>query len=809
MKRQIIVFSFLLTTAIFCFSLTAQNNTRLFETASVDNNTLTVKVSDGTILITPFSTTSVECQFIADSTKGNSPSNAIINEPYSGQVTYSNTTNLIKFTVAHLEVRIQKEPFNISYYNKGHLLISEENGFFTNNDYKGFRFNIEKEEKLMGGGERALGMDRRGHRLQLYNKASYGYQTHADLMYYSMPLVISSKKYMIGFDNGASGFLDLGASEEHIMQFEAIGGRMSYFLVVSDNWNDLTINYTELTGRQAMLPRWALGNISSRMGYRSQQEVETVIDKYKEDDIPLDAVVLDLYWFGPDVTGHMGNLEWDKVSFPEPELMLQRNKEKGIKTILITEPFILKESGKYNECAEQGLLGTDSIGQPYIFDFFFGTTALLDIFKPETQAWFWNIYKKHTLSGVDGWWGDLGEPELHPDDLLHINGRADQVHNLYGHEWAKTIHYGFENDFPNTRPVTLMRSGFIGSQRYGLVPWSGDVSRSWGGLQSQVEISLQMGMQGLAYMHSDLGGFAGNYTDAELYTRWLQYGAFQPIYRTHAQEEVPPEPIFWDDDTKAIVRNFIKLRYQMMPYNYTLMHENSVTGTPMMRPLFYIDDNPDLLNETNTYLWGNDILVSPVIEKGMISKNVYLPSGSLWINYFTGEKYNGGKEITVQLDINTIPVFIKAGAFIPLVPVFNNTEEYSSKNISLHYYHDTSVTYGKGIMYEDDGKTRNSHIKQEYEKLIFESYYKDFLSINIRPLRYKYKGMPKERSIELVIHDFNTDIKRITIDNEHYKVTKSPISFNKQKQGAYYNSEMGELKVKFILADDIIEIKTK
>ncbi len=810
MRSLKFIFLLILLSAFVCLGIPAQNTVRTFNSASINNSILTLKVSDGSIIITPFSDTNIEIQFIADTGQEVVPSYAIADKSHLKTVQYSDTEDKIHFALPHLEVLITKSPFKISYFHKGELLLSEEKGFFANDKNQGFRFNLSKDEKLMGGGERAFGsMNRRGHRLQLYNKASYGYETHAELMYYSMPLIISSKKYMLGFDNGASGYLDLGATEKDIMQFEAVGGRMSYFIVVGDNWRELAVNFTDLTGRQPMLPRWALGNISSRMGYHSQQEVESIIDQYQKEDIPLDGIVLDLYWFGPDLKGHMGNLDWDRDSFPQPELMLQRNKEKGVKTILITEPFILKESNNFTECTEKGLLGTDSIGEPCIYNFFFGTTALLDIFKPVTKDWFWSIYKKHTLTGVDGWWGDLGEPEVHPDDMVHVNGRADHVHNIYGHEWAKVIHDGFEKDFSSVRPVTLMRSGFIGSQRYGLVPWSGDVSRSWGGLQSQVEIALQMGMQGLAYMHSDLGGFAGNYKDAELYTRWLQYGTFQPIYRTHAQEDVPPEPIFWDDSTKAIVRDFIKLRYKLTPYNYTLMHENSTMGIPMMRPLFYIDNNPDLINETKTYLWGDNILVSPVVEKGLTIQKVYLPEGFVWINYFTGEKHTGGQEISVKTNINTIPVFIKAGAFIPMVPAFNNMEEYTSKNLTLHYYHDASVPHGQGFIYEDDGKTRHSLVNKHSEELLFNCYNQGFLTFEIKPLRYQYEGMLCERNIELVIHDFDSKTQHISIENKNFKVNKSAKRYAKGDVGAYYNAKTGILKVKFTLKEDLIKIITE
>ena len=790
---------------VICISVwsKAQTQNRSFQSVRYDQGQMQVKVSDGTIVFTPYTTSGLEVEFIPDGNL-NPPSYAMALKSSVVEPTFVLSDNVIALNMGKLKVSVNKEPFNISYSYNGDELFKEEQGYFETDSMKGFRFNLSSDEKLMGGGERVLGMDRRGNRLQLYNRASYGYTTHAELMYYSLPVYISSRKYMVAFDNGASGFLDMGATESDILQFEAVGGRMSYLLVAADEWQDLAVNFTQLTGRQPMVPRWALGNIASRMGYHSQQEVEEVVDLYRKENFPLDGIVLDLYWFGKDVTGHMGNLEWEKDSFPEPELMLKRNKEKGVKTILITEPFILKNSGKYAETAENGLLGLDSLGQPYVFDFYFGTTTLLDIFKTETKQWFWDVYKRHTLSGVDGWWGDLGEPEVHPDDLLHVNGRADEVHNLYGHEWAKTVYEGFAKDFLQRRPVILMRSGFIGSQRYGLVPWSGDVSRSWGGLKSQVEISLQMGMQGLAYMHSDLGGFAGDYNDAELYIRWLQYGVFQPIYRTHAQEDVPPEPVFWDEVTKQITREFINLRYQLMPYNYTLTYQNSLTGIPMMRPLFYLDDSPALMDEKDTYLWGDNFLISPVVEKGLKSQTVYLPKAHVWFNYFTGKRYEGGQTIDVDLDINTIPVFVKAGSFIPTVPVFKSMDEYTSEKLIVHYYHDNSVKQASGMIYEDDGETKDAFNKQQYEIINFDAKQnKNELEIWIDSNGFEYEGKPQHRDIELLIHHFTAKPKLVEANGQKIKVS------GKSDAEACFDKQTQLLKLNLNRVSDRIQIKIK
>lgn len=762
-------FTKILISLVVMLLSTGVNAQRTYNSLKKTEKKLEVYTSDGRIVFTPYTSDCVEVEFIK-SNEDNPPSYSLAISPQKVETKFDTTENKIEYSTPDLKVIINKSPFGISYQYNNKTLFSEEEGYFNNDTLEGFRFHITPKEKLMGCGSRVLGMNRRGNRLKLYNQASYGYETKAELMYYSLPVVISSKKYMIVFDNTAKGFADLGATEKDILQLEAIGGRMSYYVVAANNWEQLAVKYTEVTGRQPMIPRWALGNFASRMGYHTQKEVEQVVDKYINDDIPLDGIVLDLYWFGPDLKGHMGNLEWDLDSFPEPEKMMANIKKKGVKTVLITEPFILKKSGKYQECVDKQLLGFEDDGTPYIFDFYFGTTALLDIFKPQTKDWFWNIYKKHTLSGVDGWWGDLGEPEVHPDALMHVNGRADHVHNAYGHQWAKTVYEGFAKDFPKRRPVILMRSGFVGSQRYGLVPWTGDVSRSWGGLKPQVEISLQMGMQGLAYMHSDLGGFAGNYEDAELYIRWLQYGVFQPIYRTHAQEGVPAEPIFWDEKTKDMVRKFIKLRYKLMPYNYKTIHQNATKGIPMMRPLFYVDDTPGLLDKKDSYLWGDYFLVSPVVEKGAKKQKVYLPKNCVWFDYWTDKRYTGGKEINVDLTIDNIPVFVKAGAFIPEVKVFQSMNEYSSEKMTVHYYFDNSVKVSESYVYEDDGEMKEAYNQKAYEIIKLKSENtKKGLVFSFSPEGFNYKGKPETREIALIVHNFGNQPKKVSIDKTKMK----------------------------------------
>jgi len=759
---------------LFLFVLvkvSAQSNDRKYDHYKVANNTLEVTTSDGKYLIKNYSDKIVETTFLPNGEIFNPNSHAVVLVPKAGISKLKESKNTLVYTTGGILVSIQKAPFKISYSYKGKELLSERNGYVKKDSTEILDFNLDPTEALYGGGARVLGMNRCGNRLQLYNRAHYGYETHAELMNFSMPIVMSSKMYAIHFDNAPIGFLDLDSKKNNTLAYETISGRKTYQVIAGDSWTDLIESYTDLTGKQPLPPRWAFGNFASRFGYHTQAETEATIQKFRDEKIPVDAIILDLYWFGKTVQGTMGNLEFDKDNFPTPTKMIADLNDKGVKTVLITEPFILTTSNKWQEAVDKKILATDKDGNPFKYDFYFGNTGLIDIFKPEGKTWFWNIYKNLISQGVGGLWGDLGEPEVHPSKLQHATGTADELHNIYGHNWAKLVQEGYRNDFPNQRPFILMRSGYSGSQRFGMIPWSGDVNRTWGGLQAQTEIALQMGMQGMGYMHSDLGGFAGANLDNELYTRWLQYGVFQPIFRPHAQEDVPSEPVFREEKTKALAKKAIELRYQMIPYNYTLAFENNQKGTPLMRPLLFEEPtDPKVQTISETYLWGNDFLVTPITQAGIKEKAIYFPKNNTWIDFYNDTKHVGGKTETIALAEDHIPVFVRAGAFIPMADLVQTTKDYTTKKLTLHYYFDPSVKESTGKMYDDDGTTPSAFEKGAYEIVHFDS------NNNGKELIIKLNAevgksfLPTDRNIEIVVHNLNSQPKKIMIDGKKHIV---------------------------------------
>jgi oligosaccharide 4-alpha-D-glucosyltransferase len=758
MKKNL--FLFLISICSF-----AQNPNRKYEKCTLKEGVLTINTSDGDYLMKIISEKIIETSFIPKGEKFNSISHAVVLDSKKTISNLKENKNSVTFSTPKVIVSVEKNPFKISYSKGSNLIISEKSGYIKKDSTHVLEFNIDQTEVLYGGGARALGMNRRGNRLQLYNRAQYGYETRAELMNFTMPIVLSSKLYAVHFDNPAIGYLDLDSKKDNTLQYETISGRKTYQVIVGDSWEDLISNYTSLTGKQPLPARWTLGNFSSRFGYHSQEEVEKTINKFSQDQIPVDAIILDLYWFGKSIKGTMGNLEFDKDNFPNPAKMMADLKQKNIKAVLITEPFILTTSSKWQEAVDKKILATNKIGNPATFDFYFGNTGIVDIFKPEGKTWFWNIYKELINKGAGGLWGDLGEPEVFPSNVLTAGGKADEVHNVYGHHWAKLIQDGYKKEFPEARPFILMRAGYSGSQRFGMIPWSGDVSRSWGGLQSQTEIALQMGMQGMGYMHSDLGGFAGDYFDNELYVRWLQYGVFQPVFRPHAQEEVASEPVYKDIVTKSKVKKQIELRYQMLPYNYNLAFENNQKGIPLMRPLFFEEPtNEKLAIVCESYLWGNDFLVTPITKSGLKEIPIYFPKNNNWFDFYSDKKYQSGTNELIPVEEDHIPVFVRGGSFIPMIKTIQNTSKYSLSEFDLHYYYDEKIIQSSGKLYNDNGLTPNAFEKSEYEMLNFDA------NCNKKSILIKLNTEigksfhASDKKINLIIHNCNT--KTVSVDGQ-------------------------------------------
>ncbi|NQU35647.1 MAG: DUF5110 domain-containing protein [Bacteroidetes bacterium] len=722
------------------------------------DSVIDILTDHGITRIVPYNSNIIEVKHFPNSLITPDSSHSSILVPQKSYFKIIENDNWLRIITDRLSLAIHKNPFFVSFLYNGDTILKEERGFFRRSDTDGLRFEIGRDEKIFGLGERSNALNLVGGSYNLYNRPKYGYEKGARNLNYSIPLVVSSNKYLLLFDNPQKGYADIGESEPGIFEWAAIGGTMKYTVVAGSDFKSISRNYAKLTGTQPLPPRWALGNLQSRMAYRTQYETDSIVSLMQEEDFPIDAIILDFYWFGDSIHGTMGRLKWYKPNWPNPEKMISDFRNKGVKTILITEPYILDSLENFKIADKLGILALDSNGNSYVNrEFYFGDGALIDIFKPEAGDWFWKQYKKQMEIGVEGWWGDLGEPENHPADQIHVVGTADEVHNIYGHYWHKALFENFRRDYPNRRLFNLNRAGFAGSQRYSIYPWTGDVSRSWGGLQAQLPLLIHMSLSGLPFIHSDAGGFAQGAMDNELYTRWLQMACFSPILRPHGSG-IPSEPVYFNDTTKNIVRRFMKLRYQLLPYIYTLAAEAKLHGYPIVRPLFYeFTDDTTAYNIDNEYMFGDDILVVPIVERGQEKQEIYLPTGEKWYNFWNNFLFDGGKSMIININLETIPIFVKAGSFIPIVPYFNTTDNYNTSNLTFRYYFDHSIATNTYTMFEDDGITYGTIESSDYRLIVLERKVLSDgeFSYTLESKGKGYKNEPQVRNITVEIIGLN------------------------------------------------------
>lgn len=771
-----------------------------------DNDKLLLSTNKGSMQYSFIDDKTIHAEFYSTNEIYKIQDVSIINQ--SGvQCHIKNANGIIYWGTDKMMLEIETNPIKVSYYYNKQLILAEELGFYERQKTSGIRFNLTEDEAIYGTGERAVPLNRRGYKFDLYNKPDYNYGKNAKNLNYSMPVVLSSNKYLLFIDNYQKATIDIGEAEQNIMEFNSIGGVQQYYIIGGDSDSEISSSFTNLVGRQPIPPRWALGNLQSRMAYRTQDEVENVVNTMIEKDFPLDAIILDFYWFGDSIKGYLGNLKWYEKNWPEPEKMIKDFKEKGVKTILITEPFIIDSSYWFQHTDTAHLLATHKNGDSYVMkEFYFGHAGLLDIFKQETKDWFWEQYKKQIDIGVAGWWGDLGEPETHPSDMFHVNGKAEEVHNIYAHEWASMLHNKYKEFYPNTRLFHLNRSGATGTQRYSIFTWSGDVSRTWSGFQAQIPLMLNMSLCGLAYSSSDLGGFALGEKDEELYTRWLQMGVFNPIFRPHGSD-IPSEPIFYSQETQDIVRQSIKLRYRLIPYLYNAAYENTVTGKPIVKPFFYYHKNQFLNNYSGAYYFGDEIIVAPIIEKGITSQEVFLPNG-WWYDFYTGELFEGDKNLEVEVNIEKIPAFIKAGSFVPMLNDYSTTDKYPDHQLYIHYYPSIDTIASIDSLFEDDGDDALNLETENYQIINFKAKNSaEELDISLSRNRMSYSADQSDRRIIWVLHNIELFPIKVILNDEKIRVYNSLQKPKIQNIDAKYDQFKKELYINMPFDSDQINIK--
>ncbi len=603
-----------------------------------------------------------------------------------------------------------------------------------------------------GAGERGHKMNLRGDTLVMYNRQNYGYtgsDPRISQMNITMPLFLSNDGFALLFDDYARAEMVLSNPIEYITDNPR---PVSYYFVNGDSTlADVTRQLSALTGRQDLPPFWSLGYITSKYGYRTQDETLGVVDTLKNAGYPVDGIVLDLYWYGKEQD--MGRLAWDPDQWPDHRKMLERLRKKGVNLIPISQPYVLRNGRgveNYDTLTARGLLLRDTTGAQQEVKIWVGDGGMFDVSNPDTRAWLADRYKALTDDGIAGWWGDLGEPEVHPLSGLHANGLTTPLyHNQYGNDWSEIIYNLFRRQYPDRRLMTLMRGGTTGLQRYSVFPWSTDVSRSWGGLEPQVRIMLHSGLSGLGYMGHDVGGFAVDPDNAylpELYVRWLQLGLFSPVLRTHAQQFAEP---YKYPQYEHIILPLIKERYRWLPYNYTLAWENATKGYPLVRPLNFTEPGAAYDSISDEFLWGDNVLVAPVMTAGTTARSVTFPAGQ-WVDPDAPCRlHQAHTTSTVDAPLDKLPLFYRAGAFIPKATYeMENTGDYDPSRLTVEYYPAERVE-SSYTMYDDDRTSTDNLTANRFRLINFRGNSGTKIQISAEGT---YPGAPENINLVLVIN---------------------------------------------------------
>jgi alpha-D-xyloside xylohydrolase len=588
----------------------------------------------------------------------------------------------------------------------------------------GASFFSPADEHYYGLGQNQEGyLDRRNHVL----RCAHDYNAPSGQSV-CVPLVITNKGYGILWDNPSATTVAFGFNDQ-VRWTSDVGQRVSFFVIAGKSYDEIYSGYRLLTGSTPMLPKSAYGYIQSKQRYTSQAELLGVAHGYRDRHYPIDDLVID--WFHYTI---MGQMYMDPSKWPDPTAMNKELHALNFHTMISIWPRFVPEGRYYNTVLKNGWFehladGTPTNGLPYD-----RAGSDIDTTNPEAAKWYWGVVKENYVSkGFDAFWADETEPDLPPNGSYFHIGPGTQFFNTYPLFHTKAFYDGFRQDLP-TRALILARDAYLGAQHNGAIFWSSDISGNWDTLKRQVPTGINFVASGTPYWSTDIGGWQylpshhtpdrtplidptdareniGHYNDyPELYVRWFEYGAFQPNFRSHGSR---PQNEVWSYGKQAepILVKYLRLRYQLMPYIYSLGRMTNQTGAPFMRGLFMdFGSDPKVANIGDEYMFGPALLVAPVTEQGRTSREVYLPAGTDWYNFWTNKKLHGGQTVTVNAPIDIIPLFVRAGSILPLGSAIESTNE-DQKIDKIRVYPGADADFD---LYRDDGNTYN------YEKGQFQ-----------------------------------------------------------------------------------------
>ena len=611
---------------------------------------------------------------------------------------------------------IQKEHLLIKILDKNGLIISEDEKGYHWEEHKKYGgeivFNTRKGqagEHFYGLGDKPTDNDIREKRFENWGKDTYAFGKDSDPLYKNIPFFIGlhhKVAYGIFFDNSFRTFFDFGYERKNASSFWAQGGEMNYYFIYGPELLSVVETYTNMTGKPELPPLWALGFHQCKWSYYPEKQVRDICNEFRSRKIPCDAFYLDI-----DYMDGFRCFTWHPEYFPQPKKMVQDLEKQGFKTVVIIDPGIKIDPNYwvYKEGLEKGYFCKRMDGPLMRGSVWPGECNFPDFTRPEVRDWWADLFDGLMDTGVRGVWNDMNEPavfevETFPYDVRHdYDGDScshRKAHNVYGMQMARATYEGVKKFGNGKRPFVITRSGYSGLQEYSSV-WTGDNVASWDHLSIANSQCQRLNVSGISYCGSDIGGFIGS-PSGELFVRWIQLGIFHMFCRVHSSgDHGDQEPWSFGTEYELLVKKFIELRYQLLPYIYTTFYQHIATGTPALRPLPFVDQNDtETYYRQDEFCMGDNLLVCPILAEKVDGRWLYLPEGK-WYYYWDDEVSAGNQEVWAEAALDRIPLFIRAGAVIPMAPVMQYVGEFEPDELTLHVYYDNKEH--KSSLYEDKG----------------------------------------------------------------------------------------------------------
>jgi alpha-D-xyloside xylohydrolase len=747
MKIGPIVLSFILAAAVQCIAPAAP-----IPLLSVEkqNDGIVLTMNPGTLKLRVFSPRIVQVSYTMGDSLPETKSFSVISQPVKTKWKLAENKEEVSLRTDALVVRVNRGTGVITFCDKdGKTVLAEKASggkALSPNRVGNIKtlqvqqtFEFPADEAIYGLGQHPdAPMNYRGTKLHLQQENRI----------VAVPVLMSSRGYGLLWDNPAITDVDVGAVDKSLLSWNSeAGDGINYYFIYGPDLNDVVVSYRQITGAAPMFPKWTWGFWQCRERYETQKQLLGVVEEYRSRQIPLDGIIQDWqYW----TNGGWGSHQFDTNRYPDATAMVKAVHDANAHIIVSVWARFDLGLANLAELEKAGAVYPSVYPNVYPK----GEGKWYDPFNPPGQQLYWKFLSQNLFSrGFDGWWMDASEAELggkwgEMRDVTTGAGSGAKVLNAYPLMHTKGVYEGQRAETSEKRVFTLTRSAWAGQQRNGAVTWSGDTHGNWKIFNQQVPAGLNFVATGIPYWNTDIGAFfGGDPADpkyAELFTRWFQFGTFCPMFRVHGTGK-PKEMWRFNDATQKILIDYDTLRYHLLPYIYSVSWQVTSANASMMRPLvldFQTDTN--VFNIGDQFMFGPGLMACPVMRAGAKTRNVYLPAGSSWTDFWTGKTLSGGQTVEANSRMETMPLYVRGGSIIPYGPSI----EYASQSVDPIEVRVYRGANGAFTLYEDEGDNYN------YEKGAFATipfrWNEAKQTLEIGKRAGEFPGMLKERTFRIV-----------------------------------------------------------